>query len=90
MPPAESTPPGALVVSISTTDEPTTCGAAVGKADGEPVRVTVDVRVSVSDGVGERDGVAELVGDGVALGDVPNVGEGVRDGEGVADGGTAV
>ena len=89
-PTPESTPPGALVVSMSTTDEPTTCGAAVGIADGVPVRDTVEVRVPVSDAVGEREGVAELVGGGVALGEVPKVGEGVGDGVGDVDGGTAV
>ncbi len=69
MPAPAKLPPGALVVSTSTTVEPTTCSAAVGAA--EPLR----------EGVGENDAVPLVV----AVGDRDAVRVGVaaavREGE---------
>jgi len=76
-----STPPGALVVSTSTTVEPSTCGGC-----GDTVPDTVGVTDPVPDGVSVCEGVCDSdepcdgVCDGVAEFD------GVCDG----DGGTAV
>ena len=56
-----STPPGALVVSTSTTAEPATCGAAVGK--DEPLPVGVGDTDLVPLGVGDTDVVPLGVGD---------------------------
>ena len=95
-PTPESTPPGALVVSRSTTDEPTTCGAADGSA--EPLRDRVgDIEgvpllVGDPEGVPLRVGDADLVPDGVGVGERDGDGVPVCDApaEGDADGGTAV
>ena len=97
-----STPPGALVVSTSTTAEPATCGAAVGKDEPLPVGVgdTDLVPLGVGDtdlvplGVGELepvdDGVedGELVNDCVAADDEPAEADGVALGVGDADAAT--
>jgi hypothetical protein len=69
MPAAAKFPPGALVVSTSTTVEPTTCSAAVGAA--EPLR----------EGVGENDAVLLGVAVGDRDGDGVGVAAAVRDGE---------
>ena len=55
-------PPGALVVSTSTTDEPTVCGGA------DPVTLIVSDAVGVALRDGVRDGVEETDGVGVAVG----------------------
>ena len=74
----ESTPPGALVVSASTTVEPSVCGPGVLELVG--VNVDDGVAVGVKDGVGDTDGVPEREGD------CDGVPERVPDGVGDCDG----
>jgi hypothetical protein len=76
----ERTPPGAVVVSTSTTVELPTCGCCVASG------VRVNVAVGEVDLVAVTLGVCVSVIDGVALPDAPELGVAVLDGVGLGVG----